>query len=545
MKSTNPTNSILVIATIMYLCLSISAVCQQSSDSLSYYRDLVNSPQNGEQLVKSFRFFEQHQRNARLINDTGAVAHDEFQLARIHYKGGFFNDSETLAINALKLLDKLPEDSFTKGLRKSIYNHLGMLYRKQNNRVKALELYTRTLAFSETTFDSVIVYNNQSNAYKDFKFYNQAKKELFKAYELLPKIQDSLTKAMVIDNMGYLNLQLGDTTALDFLNRALHLRLHAEDTTKAYSSYANLAEYYKDKDSTKSMNYALKAYSISQMFNNSRYKEDALGMLATLDPKRYFTSYKALRDSMAVTQQLMQNRFAALKYDASKSELQAEKEKTKRIRYQTIFFTLAVLGVFLVILMRTRTKRQRLLQVYNTETRISKKVHDEIANDIYQVMTRIQTTSKSTEELLDDLEIIYIKTRDISKENTTIDISQNFGNLLQDLLLGYKSKDVNIMTHNSDKVNWQKVSINKKHAIYRVLQELMTNMKKHSKATHTVISFNQNAAKVQIAYKDNGQGCDLRKQTGLQNAENRIKAVGGNITFDSQPKKGFQVTLSV
>jgi len=201
--------------------------------------------------------------------------------------------------------------------------------------------------------------------------------------------------------------------------------------------------------------------------------------------------------------------------------------------------------IFIIILMRAKAKKQRLLVVYTTETRISKKVHDEIANDLYQVMTTIQATSPSIEVLLDDLEGIYIKTRDISKENTLIDMDQNFDNVLKDLLLTYQSSSTTITTLNCEKINWNKISDTKKHSVYRVLQELMTNMKKHSKASNVLVSFSYMRQKLQIIYRDNGVGCNLQKHTGLQNAENRIKAIEGTITFDSNPNNGFQVTLLI
>ena len=545
MKPINPLNPIVVLTTIIYLCLSVSGICQQDVDSLVYYRQVVDHPQDSEDLLRAYQFFEKHSKEAQHAGDLGIVAHDKFQLARVNYKFGFYNESEILTIEALEFLDVLPEDSFVLDTKKSIYNHLGMLYREKRYTEKALDLYDKALGYATNTFDSVTVFNNRSNTYKDFKEYQTAKNELIKAYNLLPRVTDTLTQALVLDNMGYLNFKLKDTSALTQLNRALELRLFVGNTVKTFSSYHSLSEYYEDKDKDKAMDYALKAYAISQALNNLHYQKDALWMLTTIDKERYLIPYKTLRDSLDDTQQMVQNRFATLKYDVSKSELQAEGEKAKRIRYQSIFFIFVVLSVLIVVLIRDKAKKQRLQHVYNTETRISKKVHDEVANDLYQVMTKIQTTTKSNDELLDDLEAIYTKTRDISKENTTIDVSQNFETILQDLLLGYKSPDINIMTRNSEKINWQKFSINKKHTIYRVLQELMTNMKKHSHATLVVISFNQNGSKIQITYKDNGKGCDLRKQTGLQNAENRIKAINGSITFDSQPHKGFQAILLV
>src|SRR5690606_28178081 len=123
-----------------------------------------------------------------------------------------------------------------------------------------------------------------------------------------------------------------------------------------------------------------------------------------------------------------------------KSELQAEREKAKRVQYQTVFLIFVAIGIFLIFLIRANAKKQRLLDVYTTETRISKKVHDEIANDVYRMMTNLQTTTPSTDAILDDLEAIYIKTRDISRENTPIDMDQNFDAVLRDLLLAYQSR---------------------------------------------------------------------------------------------------------
>src|SRR5690606_27892462 len=272
-------------------------------------------------------------------------------------------------------------------LRKSIYNHLGILYREQQHTDKALELYNKTMEFAKSPFDSVTVFNNRSNAYKDFKDYKTAKSELQKAYDLLPRLTDTLHQAMVLDNMGYLNFKLKDTTALTLFHRALELRLLVGDTLKTFSSYHNLAAYYQEKDSSKARTYASKAYALSRTLHNLHYQEEALGVLASIDPQRYFIPYKTLRDSVEVAEQLVKNRFATLKYDVSKSELQAEREKAKRVQYQTVFLIFVAIGLFLIFLIRANAKKQRLLDVYTTETRISKKVHDEIANDVYQMMT--------------------------------------------------------------------------------------------------------------------------------------------------------------
>jgi signal transduction histidine kinase len=191
-------------------------------------------------------------------------------------------------------------------------------------------------------------------------------------------------------------------------------------------------------------------------------------------------------------------------------------------------------------------KKSKLQEIYKTETRISKKIHDEVANDIYSVMTLLQADENRNHHLLDDLEAIYTKTRDISRENASIDlnVSNNFAQTLEDLLLIYSNDYCNVITKNSQDINWTLINDDKKRAVFRILQELLTNMKKHSKANLVVLEFLQTGRKITVKYRDNGVGSTLKKKNGLQNVESRISVLNGTIFFDSQPGKGFKVMFT-
>ena len=94
-------------------------------------------------------------------------------------------------------------------------------------------------------------------------------------------------------------------------------------------------------------------------------------------------------------------------------------------------------------------------------------------------------------------------------------------------------------------INWDTTSAYKKTTIYRVLQELMTNMRKHSLAKIVVLAFEQNKNNIYINYSDNGTGCVLKKQVGLQNAENRMQSIGGSIIFETEIEKGFKAKMTI
>src|SRR5690606_14673708 len=227
------------------------------------------------------------------------------------------------------------------------------------------------------------------------------------------------------------------------------------------------------------------------------------------------------------------------------AQLEKEEEKNQKIIFISLAIFLLLSSVFVFIALRLRHKKEKIVQLHTTEARISKKVHDEVANDVYQLMAKVQGSVGDKEALLDDLENIYNKTRDISKENSAIEIGANFSEQLKDLLLNYQSETTAIVTRNISTIEWEAIAKTKKTTIYRVLQELMTNMKKYSKATAVALTFHQEGKKIYIEYTDNGVGCTLKNKNGLQNAENRIQAIKGTITFDSEPGKGFRSKISI
>ena len=209
----------------------------------------------------------------------------------------------------------------------------------------------------------------------------------------------------------------------------------------------------------------------------------------------------------------------------------------------TIFVILiSTIGYFLY---REKSKKKLVENVIQTEGRISKTVHDVIANDIYHIMTKLQVEKSSKAEILDDLDIVYNKARDISRNNFVIDDSIDYTEILGDLLGSYENAELRLITNGLKKIDWEILSIHKKNMLYRVLKELLTNMTKYSNASFVTIVFEQKGTHVFIKYKDNGVGCDLVKRNGLVNAENRINSVGGTITFDSEPNKGFTCNIKL
>ena len=272
----------------------------------------------------------------------------------------------------------------------------------------------------------------------------------------------------------------------------------------------------------------------------------------SLSSNEKIIQYKQIKDSIGRAKQVAENKYALVKYNyeaqeriANAHKLQKEKEKFNKSIYKMLVVLGIMFTIFLYFILKYRHRKDKLQEVFNTETRISKKVHDEVANDIYHAMTKLQNNSNNSDDLLDDLEKIYNRTRDISKGISAVNVDVNFNDLLYDLLISYKSNNVSVIASNLSKTNWDDISHIKRATIYRVLQELMTNMRKHSKASLVLIRFNQTAKKLVIDYKDNGIGCKLLKNNGLLNTENRMASINGNITFETEVNNGFKAKIII
>ncbi len=82
-------------------------------------------------------------------------------------------------------------------------------------------------------------------------------------------------------------------------------------------------------------------------------------------------------------------------------------------------------------------------------------------------------------------------------------------------------------------------------AIYRIIQEALTNATKHGHATRAVIETRENTDTVQVTVRDDGDGFDPATSTsgfGLLGIRERVHLLHGTVQIESSPGKGTTVT---
>jgi signal transduction histidine kinase len=532
---------------------SSELAAQQSIDSANFYSQKIINPKTSDDLYAAFTYYENLIVKNVAENDTLSAITNIRYFASVQFDLGFLYEAEASAVEAFLLVKALPINPITNEIKKGLNNQLGIVYRALDNTEKAIDYYKKALHFSANASDSLTLRNNLGNVYRDMGEFVLAEQELELVYEERLKLDDKFELARALDNLSFVQGKLNTPTALKNAQTALDIRLELEDTKGLFSSYRHLTYYYLDRNErVQAGMYAERCYDIAKSLQSASFLVEALSLFISLETEPKVRAYKRITDSISNAKQLKQNKYAAMKYDLSEekekteaTKLLNEAQKRKTLIYQGLGIFVLLSGIFLYFLSRANYKKEQIKQIYKTETRISQKLHDEVANDMYQVMTKLQSKADTNGDILDDLESIYSKTRDISKESAAIDVHERFDELLNDLLLGYKNDAVNIITQNISKIDWNKLSEIKKITLYRVLQELMTNMKKHSSAAIVVVIFSQNSNQLMIDYKDNGIGGDLKKNEGLLNMENRMESINGHISFESMKDKGFKATITI
>ena len=546
----------IIVSFLFILGLSLGCKSQikktSSIDSLSYYVKLINKSSNAENLLNAFHYLQKKQIRDEKNASKLTQIYNLIYLSRSQYKLGFLSDSEQTAIKALQLTDGVKPTPILQVYQNTLYNHLGKLYREMGIYKSALYFYEKAL--EETGLaEKVIIFNNVGNIYKDLNKDSLAISYYKKAIELssLKGYQENLARSQ--DNLGHILINSQPSKAFSYLQRALQLRRKLQDKEGIFTSYLHLSEYYTSiKQNLQAKQYLEKAKQIANEFNNLKYKEAALYKILKLSGSKEAETYLKIRDSLESIQNSINNKYLSLQYqinkvekEADKLEIEKAKEEQKTIIYRAIGIIILLIAAAIYFFQKMKHRREKEAQVFLIESRIAKQVHDEVANDIYQFLVKLENNSQVNEQILNELEDIYHHSRDISHQYKAFPENENFGQLLKEMFLNYQTPILRIITKNTSTIDWAKVSALKKNTIYRVTQELMTNMKKHSQANLVLWDFNKKGKKIIITYTDNGKGTKLKKKNGLLNTESRIKAMKGNITFESNVNQGFKAKIII
>ena len=535
-----------------------SAAVEPKKNPLYYnYLDLAEKHLENKKKDSAFFYFNKAKSVCKVGEGNNKIIYALLRMAYIQREEGDFYSTETTATEAISYFQKETDIQYIS----AVYSLLGLCYERLFDFDSAIKYFNKAYKLADSESQNSIK-NNIALVYMGKEDYKSA------IAILLPLAEKK--NAIVLDNLGFCYFKVGNPKGLDFLNQSLAIKKEAQDDFGMTTSYAHFSEYYAESNPNLAQKHALLAYEKATKANNVNDRLTTLALLIKCSKgneiKKYSENYLRINDSIIKERQISKNQFAKIKYDSKKEKdenlilknqkaenallLEQQKNKSLILTLLTIFG--ATFSIFLYYFLKERNKKENLKISYNTETRIAKKLHDELANDVFQTLAFVETqdlsSSQNREIVLQNLDNIYSRTRNISTENSCIDTGTHYVEGLKEMMSGFQNDSVTILTNGIDTVPWNAVDENKKIILYRVIQELLVNMKKHSQCSLAVITLKINKKNIQADYSDNGLGATIRKTNsgnGLQNAENRILSINGTITFDTKSNKGFKTSFTI
>lgn len=284
-----------------------------------------------------------------------------------------------------------------------------------------------------------------------------------------------------------------------------------------------------------------------------KYPADELEALQILvkvahgeENQEFFDRFVTLQDSVLLAQNKAKNQFALIRFESEKTKsenliLQKEKvlQKFKMEKQKLMIWLLIVIFVCAgsAGFMWVRRRRKRLIleaenKLQEQRLDFSKKVHDVVANGLYEVISTIENQNDiPKEKILDKLEIMYEKSRDLSYEDHQ-DIE--FYEKISALIGSFDNDETRIIIIGNDSTFWEDISADAFEELFQVIRELLINMKKHSDASQVIIRFNKNDMFNEISYSDNGIGISENKEekNGFTNIRSRLRKINADMTID-------------
>jgi signal transduction histidine kinase/uncharacterized protein HemY len=472
------------------------------------------------------------------------------------------------------------------------------------------ETYYKTTA---DTTNLIEIWSNTAVSYIAQDKYSQAILLLQQAVESLKDYPSPHISLVVQMNLGLVYMQIQEySKALIYFDESLITAQEQQNKlflTNIYNYHG--ANYFYLKDYPASISYYKKALGLSkELALIDKQRSAIFGLYEsneylgnTIEALNYHKKYVALKDSLYNTETT--NRISELQeqYDTKQKEqdiqqlnienknIALESElKTKQLNQFLLVIVLGTLIMFFLgLLWRYRNKQQKE-RTKHTKVLHEKKVNQMINQQEIEMLDAVvdaqQKERKGVAKEIHDTLGSFLATlkyqHEAGKELTSKGPANQEQYQLMEQLIGQTAKEVRSIAHQMAtgekfefdlqvtieqlvnrirntqqfdlKFNYLGASFTLPRelelTLYRVTQELLSNILKHANATEAMVQINQSETEITLMVEDNGCGFAVKTSKkkgglGLHSIRERIEQFNGQVTIDSHPKYGTTVVIGI
>ncbi|CAM1351895.1 Tetratricopeptide repeat-containing protein [Tenacibaculum ascidiaceicola] len=440
---------------------------------------------------------------------------NKIDSAKVYYK-------KIIQINSL---NKEVQD-----IRAKAYSNLSGIYKKENLSLakeytnKAIEIHRN----NDNKISEASALNNLANIYLHEKNYKKAKEVYFKGLELLEmsnSIKATKFKEDLYFNLAYTLYLLKDYTAYDYQEKSYNIKdnLRDKEIRRMVEQIYTQHKENLEKEKTALVKEQRKLEEAQEAKTSMLF--GALSFLVLIVSGVIIYNYKLRQKNLR------------LKLSESKLIQQQNLEKVKS-EAQVKILNATIDG--------KETERKLIAEI----------LHDNVSALLSSANMHLTATKKQfdgdTPQEIEKTQAIISeasqKVRDLS-HNLVSSILLKFG-------LEYAIKDVVKKYSNSQlKLEVSAKNINRYNQefeikIFNVIQELINNILKHSKAKHAQIDLKEEKSQLTVLVKDDGVGFSTSSSSfsdgiGLNQVEARIHMMDGKLTIKSEVNVGTTINITV
>ena len=446
---------------------------------------------------------------------------------------------------------------------------------------------------------------NMGAVYKATEQWDLADSVYREALMIRMQIGPERSIAGLYQNLGVIAKMKNDyNQALEYYNKALEIQLKNKNIKGLADLYLNIGNLYlKQKNYAKSEPNLLKALEYSRETQSLETTTESLWTLSKLYEEKnnynkslqYFKEFKILDDSIHSLKAQESSNYFKEKFEAAEKdrklseyrqqqqldELEKKRQKMANRLLGAGIFMVVIVFILVLILLNNRRKAEKRLFEKNVELNKQKMLELVKEQEMNSINSFIHGQEKERSRIASDLHdrlgslLSTVKLHFSSLEShfeEDKELHENFNYAIS--LLDKSVSEVRSVSHNlakeiltefglvgavenlRDAINSSgtmklifvnsgfnhRLSYEYEIEIYRIIQELVTNAIKHSKASEIIIQFVVTDDILTITVEDDGVGFDIGKikknGMGLDNIFKRTAKIKGRYSIDSTPGNG-------
>ncbi len=527
-------------------------------------------------------------------------------LGTLYHMNGMYKKALPYYLKADLIYSELNEDRSLA----TVYSRLTDLFKRLGQKDK-YELYTEKLLSIAIKLNDDFVLLMAKTLKTEILIekgsLNEAEKLCNDLINLGTKINNQQSLASTNGNLGMIAKKRKQfAKSLEFYQKSSEISLKQGLTFNYCEALSAISEnYYQLKQYTKGLEFARKAIDIAKENSFEELLRVALhiGSLNAGELGQdkfaysYLKEYLKLYEKNVDTETKKQIAFAAEKFESEKKaieikQLKAEKQLQELVikRRNLLMYGLSGLMILMVIVMimiyrniqhrkqiilqQNEIKEQKIQELEKEKmlvatravmqgeekerTRLARDLHDSLGGMLSGIKLKLAIAMKGNVVLPEDMAVQFENAL-VLLDSTIGELRQVANNLMPESLLkfGLKVSMEDFCNRFNEKDNelvhfqFYGEEIRQESefeiAIYRIVQELISNAIKHGNASKIEVQLIVDENRICLQVMDNGIGFDKdlinTKGRGLKNIENRVAALNGIIDIQSAPGKGSETSV--